>query len=58
MAESLASIVRGLISLQIFNEDIDEDIGSFLQATKVDVNDKTLIVRVELDPQVVVDTLE
>lgn len=58
MAESLASIIRGLISLQIFNDDIDEDISSFLQATKVDVNDKTLIVRVELDPQVVVDTLE
>ena len=31
MADSLASIVRGLISLQIFNDDMDPEVAEFLQ---------------------------
>jgi hypothetical protein len=58
MAESLASIVRGLISLQVFNEDMDPDVSSFLQNTNVNVDDKKLTVSVALDPEVVVAAID
>ena len=58
MAESLASIVRGLISLQAFNEDMDPDIASFLQNTRVDVRDTKLTISVALDPEAVVAAID
>ena len=58
MANSLASIVRGLISLQIFNDDLDPEVAEFLQNTTVNVDDRTLVVKVALDPRTVVETLE
>jgi len=58
MAGSLASIVRGLISLQVFNNDLDPEIMEFLQNTTVEVNDNTLVVRVLLDPEVVIAAIE
>lgn len=57
MAESLASIVRGLISLQAFNDEMDPEIAGLLKATKVDVRDRTLSVSIALDPDVVVSIL-
>ena len=57
MADSLASIVRGLISLQIFNQDLDPELVDFLQNTSVDVDDTTLVVKVLLDPRTVVEAL-
>jgi len=58
MANSLASIVRGLISLQIFNDDLDPEVASFLQNTSVEVDDKTLKLKVALDPEFVVAALD
>jgi len=58
MAESLASIVRGLISLQVFNDEMDPDVANFLQSTTVDVSDKKLTISVALDPEVVVAAIE
>jgi hypothetical protein len=58
MADSLASIVRGLISLQVFNDGLDPEISEFLQNTTVSVKDKTLTVKVVLDPEVVVAAIE
>ena len=58
MADSLASIVRGLISLQIFNDDMDPEVAEFLQNTSVEVEDNTLIINVALDPEVVVAAIE
>ena len=58
MAESLASIVRGLISLQVFDEDMDPDVAGFLQATRVDVKDTRLTIKVALDPETVVAAIE
>jgi hypothetical protein len=57
MADSLASIVRGLISLQIFNQDLDPELVNFLQNTSVNVDDTTLVVKVVLDPRTVVEAL-
>jgi hypothetical protein len=58
MAQSLASIVRGLISLQVFNDGLDPEISEFLQNTTVSVKDNTLTIKVSLDPEVVVAAIE
>ncbi len=58
MANSLASIVRGLISLQAFNDDIEPEVAAVLQSTKVDVAGSTLKISLELDPDTVVSALE
>jgi hypothetical protein len=50
MAESLASIVRGLISLAMFSEDTDPELAEFLKGTTVDVNGSSLNIRLALDP--------
>ena len=57
MADSLASIVRGLISLQVFNQDMDPEISEFLRNTTVEVEDAILKLKVSLDPEVVVEAL-
>jgi len=58
MASSLASIVRGLISLQAFNDDLDPDISAVLQTAKVDVAGNVLKLILALDPATVVAALE
>jgi hypothetical protein len=57
MADSLASIARGLISLQVFNDELDPEIVDFLQNMTVDVDDNTLVIKVDLDPETVVEAL-
>lgn len=58
IANSLASIVRGLISLQAFNDDVDPEISSVLQGTRVDVSGSTLKLSLALSPDTVVSALE
>ena len=58
MAESLASIVRGLISLAMFSEDMDPDVAAFLKGTSVDVDGTSLNIRLALDPESVVVVLD
>lgn len=58
IASSLGSIVRGLISLQIFNEDMDPEIASILQSTKVDVAGNTLRISLAIEPDTVISALE
>lgn len=58
IAESLGSIVRGLISLQVFNDDMDPEISKFLQSTDVNVEGSTLTIKVALDPEVVIAAIE
>lgn len=58
MANSMASIVRGLISLQAFNDDMDPDVSTVLRSTNVDVQDRTLRITLALDPETVVSALE
>ena len=58
MANSLASIVRGLIGLQAFNDEMDTEIAAVLQSTKVDVSGSTLKLSLSLDPDTVVSALE
>ena len=58
MAESLASIVRGLISLAMFSEDMDPDVAQFLRGTTVAVDGTSLNIRLALDPESVVVVLD
>ena len=53
MASSLASIARGLISLQVFSDDLDDELKAILSGTSVDVDGNSLVVRVVVDPEVV-----
>ena len=58
MAESLASIVRGLIAMAAFSGEMDPEINEFLQSTKVDVTDHQLKVSVTLSPEAIVLALD
>ena len=58
MAESLASIVRGLISLTMFSDDMDPDISEFLQGTSVDVDGSKLKISVAVDPEMLIAALD
>ncbi len=58
MANSMASIVRGLIGLQAFNDEMDPDMAAVLQSTKVDVAGSTLKISLALEPDTVVSALE
>ena len=58
MAESLASIVRGLISLAMCAEDTDPEVAEFLKGTTVDVDGSSLNIRLALDPESVVVALD
>jgi hypothetical protein len=58
MADSMASIVRGLIALGMFSDDMEPEVAEFLRSTKVDVDDKVLKVSVTLSPEVLTSALD
>ena len=58
MAQSLGGIINGLIALQAFNDDLDPEILSLIQNTKVEVKDSTLSINTVIDPAVVVTILK
>jgi hypothetical protein len=58
VASSLASIVRGLISLQVFNDDIDPRLVDLLQSTTVNVDGATLVVKLAVDPAMVIEAID
>ena len=57
IADSMASVVRGLISLQAFNDDIEPEISEVLSSTDVAVNGSTLSISLSVDAQTVVNEL-
>jgi hypothetical protein len=57
MAESLASVVRGLISLLAFNDEMDSEAVAMLQGTKVKASGNSLSISLAIDPDLVVRTL-
>jgi hypothetical protein len=58
MAESLGSIVRGLISLASFSDEVDPEISQVLKTTEVAVDGGRLTLKLKLDPEVVVAALD
>jgi hypothetical protein len=57
MAQSLASVVRGLISLISFDDDMDPEAVKVLQGTTVEAKGNALSISLAIDPQLVVSTL-
>lgn len=57
MAESLASVVRGLISLMSFSDELESDAAAVLQSTKVRTNGNSLSISLAVDSDLVVSAL-
>ena len=57
MAQSLASVVRGLISLVSFSDEMDPEIIALVQGTKIEAEGRNLIISLAIDPDLVVSTL-
>ena len=57
MAESMASVVRGLIGLAAFSDDMDEELLAVLRGTRVDTKDNSLSVSIAVDPSILVTAL-
>lgn len=57
-AESMASIVRGLIALQAFSEEMDPKITEVLQGTRVEVDDARLQISIALSPAFIESALD
>jgi hypothetical protein len=57
IAESLGGIANGLLSLQVFNSELDPELKSLIANTKVDVKDNVLSIRTVITADVIVRTL-
>lgn len=57
MAESMASVVRGLISLASFDDDMDPEALAVLRGTRVEARGNSLSISMAIEPGVVVSTL-
>ena len=57
MASSIGGIVSGLIALQTFNSELDPDLQSLIQNTKVTVSDNLLSISTVIDPDLIVSIL-
>ena len=57
MAQSLASVARGLISLASFDDSMDAETASVLQGTKVQANGNSLTLSLAINADLVVSTL-
>ncbi len=58
MAESLASIARGLISLAAFSDDLEPHVAEMLQGTNVGVEQNSLTISLAMDPNAFVTMLD
>lgn len=57
MAQSLASVVRGLISLTAFSDEMDSEAIAVLQGTKVEADGRNLNISLAIDSNLLVSTL-
>ena len=57
MAESMASVARGLISLASFDDSMDADTAAVLQSTKIEASGNSLSLSLAVDPSLVVRTI-
>ena len=57
MAESLASVARGLISLMSFDDELDAETAALLQGTRIEAKGNSLSLSLAVAPELVVRTL-
>lgn len=58
MADSLASIARGLVSLASFSDEVEPEIAAMLRGVKIDVKDSWLRLSMAVDADAFVSLLE
>ena len=58
MAESLGSIVRGLIGLYALSDEPNEDVSAMLASTRIDVDGNALAIRSEVEPDLAIRLLD
>lgn len=58
MAESLASVARGLISLVAFDDSMDAETMSVLQGTRIEAKGNSLHLSLAVDPELAVRTID
>ena len=58
MAESLASVARGLISLASFDDSMEPETAAVLQGARVEAKGNSLSLSLAVDPSLVVRTLD
>ena len=58
MAESLASVVRGLIALMSFDDSMGPDTAAVLRGTSVEARGNSLHISLAVDPELLVQTFE
>jgi hypothetical protein len=56
MANSLASVARGIISLAAFSDDMEADAIAVLQSTKIEAKGNSLTISLAIDPELLVTT--
>lgn len=57
MAQSLASVARGLIGLVSFSDDMDAELAAVLQGTKVEAKSTSVSISLTIDPELLVTKL-
>ena len=57
MAQSMASVVRGLIGLASFSDELDAEAIAVLQGTRVEVDGNELSISLAIDPALLVATI-
>jgi len=58
MAASIGGIVNGLISLQTFNSELEPELRSLIQNTRVDVKENVLSISTVIDPNLIISVLD
>ena len=58
IADSMASIVRGLIALQVFSDDMEPEVAELLRNTRVDVDGENLKISVAVSPDAIIAALD
>lgn len=58
MADSLASIARGLVSLASFSDEVEPEVAAMLRGVKIDVKDSWLKLSMAVDAEAFVSLLE
>jgi len=57
MAQSLASVARGLVSLVSFDDSMDSEMAAILRGTKIEAVGNALSISLAIDPELVVSSL-
>ncbi len=57
MAQSLASVARGVVSLVSFDDSMDSEMAAILRGTKIEADGNSLSISLAIDPELVVSTL-